>query len=334
MVIVLGIAALNLFLNLGSLPILNWDEARHGLTAAEMLRNNDFIRTTYLSQTDYWNLKPPLGSILTALSYKIFGFSAFAMRFPSALAAFLSVIFSMLLAFRRTGKTAALTAGLVLTSAFAFIEVHSGRSGDFDAGLVLLYVLTAYFLDKTVEKPYNLVFCGLTVALAFLLKSFAFMPLALIVVCYFFLMRLYRQPRSLYWMAGGLLAFLVPVGFWILARYHVDGTEFFSRMVSYDLLKRSSEAIEGHSASILFYLEPYFLKFFPWSLFFVLALVYRLRFRLYAEQSFRTQTESGSQSLLGRSPYDFLVYLSVFRFWQRLKPAVNGTWTRSIPYLQ
>lgn len=291
--IILGIAAFNLFFNLGGLPVLNWDEARHGITAAEILRSGDFIRTTYLGQTDYWNLKPPLGSILIAISYKIFGFSAFAMRFPSAMAAFLSVVLIILLARRRFGTSAALIAGAVLTTSFAFIEVHSGRSGDFDSGLVQLYILTGYFLDRADEKPYYLVLCGLTVSLAFLLKSFGFLPIGIIAFIYFFLKKLYRKPRAFYWAAGGLIAFLIPVTVWGIARYQVDGLEFFSRMITYDMLKRTSEAIEGHSASVLFYLEPFFLKFMPWSLVTILAFLYRARFRIYRNDKLELRLKTG-----------------------------------------
>lgn len=43
-----------------------------------MLQNRDYIKSTYMGETEYWNLKPPLGIWLIGLAYKIFGYNAFA----------------------------------------------------------------------------------------------------------------------------------------------------------------------------------------------------------------------------------------------------------------
>lgn len=83
------IFALLCFVNLGKMPLQNWDEARHGINAYEMIRHNNFIANYFQDEFDYWNLKPPISYWSIILGFKIFGYNTFGMRFFSA--------FSMLL---------------------------------------------------------------------------------------------------------------------------------------------------------------------------------------------------------------------------------------------
>src|SRR5436305_14919629 len=82
---VLLLMAVNVFAGLGSVALNDSDEARYGVAAWEMLHNRSFIVTTYAGQPEYWNLKPPLGYWLMALSFWILGPTPFALRLPSAL---------------------------------------------------------------------------------------------------------------------------------------------------------------------------------------------------------------------------------------------------------
>ena len=70
------------FCNLNNVSIENWDEARHGISAYEMLQNNNFIENTYNYSKDLWNLKPPLSFWAESASMSIFGYSFFALRLP------------------------------------------------------------------------------------------------------------------------------------------------------------------------------------------------------------------------------------------------------------
>lgn len=93
--IILILAGFNLFFNLGAYPVNDWDEARHGVSAFEMIHNHNYINVTFGGKTEYWNLKPPLGIWLIALSYKVFGTNVFALRFPSAFAALLTIFLTV-----------------------------------------------------------------------------------------------------------------------------------------------------------------------------------------------------------------------------------------------
>ena len=60
-ILILGLfCGINVFFLLGNVPVEAWDEARHGVSAYEMLVSHAWIVNTYRGEVDYWNLKPPL----------------------------------------------------------------------------------------------------------------------------------------------------------------------------------------------------------------------------------------------------------------------------------
>ncbi|HEY0782326.1 MAG TPA: glycosyltransferase family 39 protein, partial [Thermoanaerobaculia bacterium] len=93
--LVMAVRALNVFVGLSANSVNDSDEARYGVSAYEMLQNRSYVVTTYGDQPEYWNLKPPLGYWLIALSYRLFGFSALAMRLPSVVCGLLTVLLTL-----------------------------------------------------------------------------------------------------------------------------------------------------------------------------------------------------------------------------------------------
>ena len=169
------LSAFNLFYNLNRQHVQDWDEATYGIEAFEMIENRNYIVNTYLNTPDYGVLKPPLGLWLISLSFKTFGISKFSLRFPSALAALLTIILTMIFAKTVFSKQVSLLSGIILATLKPFIYLHSGRTGDFDAPLVL-FILIFIFLLWLYENRKNILFfyfSGFSISLIFLLKSFA-----------------------------------------------------------------------------------------------------------------------------------------------------------------
>jgi len=265
-VLVVSLAVVNCFVNLGNFEVETWDEARHALNAFEMLQSHQYIAMTYNGQLDYWNLKPPLGAWLIVLGYKLLGVNLWGLRLFSALSAVATVILTMAIA-RRFDDKVALTSGLILSTMYAFLAFHTARYADYDAPMAFLMTLCVWgMLLWTENRRWGLWLASLAVSLSFLLKSFtAAMPLLFLVVIVFTEKR--YQKLSPGDIVLSLLLMTVPVLLWAWFRYQVDGWTFFQRMVGYDLVKRSGEAIEGHPGSNLHYLEPLFFKTLLWSLF-------------------------------------------------------------------
>ena len=81
------------FYHLNELPIIQWDESRLAVNAAEMYHSGNFLSTTYEYKPDYYNTKPPLMIWLQVLSASVFGMNELAIRFPSAVAGLFCILF-------------------------------------------------------------------------------------------------------------------------------------------------------------------------------------------------------------------------------------------------
>ncbi|MGB9621798.1 MAG: hypothetical protein ACPL4C_05125, partial [Brevinematia bacterium] len=108
---------------------------------------------------------------------------------------------------------------------------------------------------------------------SFLLKSFASIMVILVIAFYYFYGKMYKKLKIYEYFILFLIATL-PILFWAYHRWQFDGIAFFERMISYDVIERGTKSIEGHSQFILFYAEPLFLKFLPWSLLLIFVPFY------------------------------------------------------------
>lgn len=95
-----------LFHNLGNNAIADWDEARHGINAYEMIHNKNWIVSTYQYKPDLWNLKPPISYYCISLAYLIFGYSVFSLRVYSAVSIIAVYLISMVFLHKHVGKAA------------------------------------------------------------------------------------------------------------------------------------------------------------------------------------------------------------------------------------
>jgi len=277
--IVLAVMACNVFLRLATTRIDNSDEARYGVSAFEMLQSRSFLVTTYGREKEYWNLKPPLGYWLIALSYSLFGRSALAMRLPSALFALGAVAAAMCLCKQTCGRLLSILTGLILATTFGFLSHHGARSGDLDACLTFILLLMAMQLPRLGESPLRVLALGPILACGFLLKSFAILPMIAVGVVYGVATGSWRKLRP----GPSLLALatlLLTVAVWAGARTHADGSAYFlERMVREDLVGRSTSVIDRGTSSPLGYLAALTDRFAPWPPLIVAAALFAARDR-------------------------------------------------------
>jgi 4-amino-4-deoxy-L-arabinose transferase-like glycosyltransferase len=249
---VLIVAAFNLFFRLDREIVTEWDESLYAISAAETVTHGNWLAITFGGALDYYNTKPPLNVWLIALSYKAFGINLVSLRLASALAAWTTVLVLILWGRRAFGAATALFAGLVLSCAYGFIYVHSGRSANTDALFTLLIVLTVVVLWAARDQPWHLAWLGVVFAAVFLLRGMAvLMPAMLAAAVLVFGHRGWRDRLLPLITALGL--FVVPVGAWALARWRFDRWEFLGPLFAYDFVARSAIPLEGHTGSLLYY---------------------------------------------------------------------------------
>jgi 4-amino-4-deoxy-L-arabinose transferase-like glycosyltransferase len=122
--------------------------------------------------------KPPLDLWLQVASTKLFGFGAFALLLPEALASTAAVVLLYDLVRRGFGRAAGLAAAAAL--AVLPLEVIVARSDTMDGVMMALLVLAAWLVVRAVETERALYLCaaGVAVGLAFETKLFeALLPL-------------------------------------------------------------------------------------------------------------------------------------------------------------
>ena len=147
-------AAVFLFHRLGVHPLGKFDEARRAVNAFEMASGQAHpLVPTYAGLPDHWGTKPPLLVWLQSGSMELFGPTAFAVRFPSAIAGLLLVALLLYWGRRDWGTylVGALAAVYVLGNA-EFMSSHGLRTGDFDALLTLFLTAQLCFLASYAER--------------------------------------------------------------------------------------------------------------------------------------------------------------------------------------
>lgn len=257
------LAALTAFLCfrcLGVASIDSWDEARHGISAYEMMQSGNYLVNTWLGEPDYWNVKPPLSFWSVAAGFALFGYTALGLRFFSALFYFLTVVCTGWFA-RRYGALASLLTMAFLAANYYPFKAHLARAGDADSLYLLLFTLAMLAMLKVREQQRWLYVCGLCFSLAFLTKSFHAGMIAAVGGLFLLLTGELKKMTPRIW-AGFLASALLPALLWGILRWQYDGSTFFRSMYEADLAGRTaSGGLEGHGFPFTFYLDSIFWNF-------------------------------------------------------------------------
>lgn len=233
-----------------------WDEARHGVNAYEMLKQGSLVKSTYLYQTDYYNLKPPLSMWSIMLSMVLFGKSVWTLRLASVICYLCLALCVVCFARKRYGRLPALFSLALLCANTTPFIAHMVRAGDADSLYVLLFSLAMICMLQIRDDHRKLYLCGFLFALAFLTKSFHAGLIAVIGGLYLLLTGLFKKIRLKEYVFF-ILSFGAPVGLWVIARLCTDGTAFLKEMWLTDVLGRSQSGFGSNEAGFFYYFSYY-----------------------------------------------------------------------------
>ncbi|HEX4652674.1 MAG TPA: glycosyltransferase family 39 protein [Candidatus Udaeobacter sp.] len=267
-----------------NLPLIDRDEPRFAEASREMIERADYIVPYFNNQLRLD--KPPLAYWAQSVSYRVFGESDFAARFPSAIAAALTavVIFAwgMRLGRDKLGWWAAIIFTLSLQT---FVHAKAAVA---DMWVVLLMTLAScagydLLVDSTraaarpAVAPYPQTRWWLTfylsLALGFLAKGpIAWTPLLTVAVVIIYTRK--WQLLARFKFVRGILLMLVVVALWGIPALIQTHGEFFRVGIGRHVVSRSFMTFEGHGASSVgmyvlllpFYFVTVFISFFPWSI--------------------------------------------------------------------
>ena len=233
-----------------------WDEARHGVNAYEMLKQGSLVKSTYLYQTDYYNLKPPLSMWSIMLSMVLFGKSVWTLRLASVICYLCLALCVVCFARKRYGRLPALFSLALLCANTTPFIAHMVRAGDADSLYVLLFSLAMICMLQIRDDHRKLYLCGFLFALAFLTKSFHAGLIAVIGGLYLLLTGLFKKIRLKEYVIF-ILSFGAPIGLWVIARLCTDGTAFLKEMWLTDVLGRSQSGFGSNEAGFSYYFSYY-----------------------------------------------------------------------------
>ena len=240
------ISSVIIFNKLGSSSVNNWDEAIYGENALQILKTNDWVVMKCGGLPDPSVLKPPVGAWLIAISFIIFGVNEFALRFWSALAGVGTIMAVYLFGKSIANKTAGFLAAILLLTIPSFIGLHGARTGDYD--VILTFFLTSalysfYLYDKDKKNKFFII-STIFFSLAVLTKGIVGLFFLPIILCYLVYNKNLKQIVSKNGLYALTIFVIITFPWFILRTLRQKG--FISEMISYDLFKRTTEAVEGH----------------------------------------------------------------------------------------
>ena len=286
--IILFVAGLVVFFNLGGIPLLDPDEPVYAQTAKEMLAHHSFVSPYIFGE--FWYDKPPMYYWLVIGAAKLFGFTAFAARFPSAL---LGVAGCLVLYF--------------------FVKEIFNRRTAFISALVLVTSIEYFYLAKAAVTDITLTFFLMVSLLSFLKRKYYlfyfFMGLAVVTkgpiglfpgiigLVYLACTRNLGELKRARFFSGMLLMFLVILP-WYGTMAYLHGSDFVDTFLGFHNLTRFASPEHPDKNRWYFYIPVLLVGFFPWC-------------TLLLQSMYRSLTETGKKSsyLLFFNIWAILVFL-------------------------
>ncbi|MFH1896587.1 MAG: O-antigen ligase family protein [bacterium] len=254
------------FFKLGERGLLDWDEAIYATVSKNIIKFKDPLTLRWIDSIS-WFEKPPLYMWLSSFMIYFYGVTAFAARFWSAFFGVLGVVATYFLGkalFKR--KLTAFLAAVMLATTTVYL--YYSRNGMLDVTFTALTTLAFYFYLVGREKKSKLLtfLSGAGFGLACLTKGFVVVvPLGVVFLYEVFSYLGVKGGRRVKW-GGLLLGFLLVAGPWHIVMFLKHGREFFDSYFIYHVFKRGTEAIEGKSAPLLWYLTVIKVGFRIWAI--------------------------------------------------------------------
>lgn len=269
-------------------PLMDNDSAHHANIALHMHLTGDYVSLVD-HNGDYLD-KPHLLFWLAAFSYKIFGVTSFAYKFPSLLFTILGVYSTYRLAKTMYNNEVGKLAALILASAFAFMLANNDVR--MEAMLTASIAFATWQLVEFIhtKKILNVAGAALGLALGFSTKGMiaVFVPA---IGAFFYILygkdyKIFFNPK---WLLMLLLfgVFISPVLYCYYLQYnlhpekivrgkdHINGVKFI-------LLNQSVERFGGKTGDTskqdhFFFLHSFLWAFAPWSILVYFSLVRRIK---------------------------------------------------------
>lgn len=272
-IVIIGIFLLLYILPLGIRPIIIPDESRYAEIPREMIASGDWI-VPRLNGLRYFE-KPVMGYWLNALSIKLFGENAFAVRFPSAAATGLSAFMVFLLIRRFSGGTTAATqAALIFLTSFIVFGIGTFNILDSMLAMFVTASMTSFFFahnaDSSKKNVFLLLF-GIFCALAFLTKGFLAFAIPVVAIVPFMIWEGRFKSLFIICRLPIIAAILVVIPWAVMV--HFKAPDFWNFFVFNEHIKRFLSSGAQHHESFWYYIYLFPAAALPWTCLFPAAIL-------------------------------------------------------------
>ncbi len=274
-----------IFLHLDYGGLYRWDESNNAIHAFEMSQNGNYLRRFFLGEPETWETKPPLLTWLQVLSIKVFGYNELAIRFPSGLAVFFTVI--LILKFFISylkDMWGGIFSCLVLLTSSGYIRGHVSRTGDHDALLILFLVggvlyYFKYLNSKDEARKTNILIFFTFLLFGVLSKSIAGFLFAPALLLYTIWQKKFISTITDKYFWIGMLCFILFIGsYYGLNEYKYPG--YLELVWGNELFPRYFNVAKGHNYNQMperfYFTKVLFSKHFKWFILFVPLAIFLL----------------------------------------------------------
>lgn len=273
--VIIGIFVLLYILPLGIRPIIIPDESRYAEIPREMIDSGDWI-VPRLNGLRYFE-KPVMGYWLNALSIKLFGENAFAVRFPSAAATGLSAFMIFLLIRRFSGEiTSATLAALIFLTSFIVYGIGTFNILDSMLAMFVTASMTSFFFGLNAEpskkkKNVYLLLFGAFCGFAFLTKGFLAFAIPVVAIVPFMIWEgRFKELFIISWLP--IIAAVLVVIPWAVMVYF-KAPDFWHFFVWIEHIKRFLSSEAQHHESFWYYIYLFPAAALPWTFLFPAAIL-------------------------------------------------------------
>lgn len=261
--LLIGFTALVLFFNLNSWSVTESSEARYAEISKEMVDTGDWIHPQLMGIYHYH--KPPMTYWITAVSYKIFGVTPFAVRFFLQISILLQIFLIYKIGIFIFSNTRSAFLSAMLYASFPVVII-GGRALTTDSYLATFVLLALYFWFGYLKNSKNTFLIGafLALGLGFLTKG----PVVWIVPVVLWVVYLFQKKKKpVISKAGFFGIFLMLVsGFSWFVWLYIEDSRFLDYFVFKHTIQRFATDTFSRSQPFWFYIAVLIATAFPWFL--------------------------------------------------------------------
>ena len=281
---------LTILLNFSGLfiPIMGPDGTLYATIAKTMVQRNDFVQL-FVHNTD-WLDKPHFPFWVTAVSFKLFGFTTWAYKLPGILFMLMGAAYTYKLAKEFYSKEIALWSVLILlTSQHIVLSNNDVRAEPYLTGLIIAAVY--HFYKSYKQGAINqLVIASLFTACAIMTKGmFALVPIGGAIIGHLIITKQWKQLFNLRWLFAALLIliFILPEIYCLYKQFdahpekvvfglhNVSGIKFFFWDSQFGRFFNTGP-IKGHGDPT-FFVHTTLWAFLPWSVILFAAIFHFIK---------------------------------------------------------